>query len=178
MSEDTTGEPFIVEYSTHTNAGEGVHGDVTQDTPVTGAYGQCGDDGVLDARHDNDQIDGGNVDHDPEPHEEDAPSPATPTPATPGSPRTPAASAAADASPESEPLRLRNISSIYRDTVPIDLEYSGLCLLGIEEPANFNEANGIPSWRRAMEEELSSIENNKTWSLTTLSAGHKAIGLK
>jgi hypothetical protein len=29
-----------------------------------------------------------------------------------------------------------------------------------------------------MEEELSSIHDNKTWTLTTLPAGHKAIGLK
>jgi hypothetical protein len=90
----------------------------------------------------------------------------------------PTISATTDASLESEPLRFRNISSIYRDTVPIDLEYFGLCLLGIEEPANLNEANGIPNWRRAMEEELSSIHDNKTWTLTTLPSGHKAIGLK
>jgi hypothetical protein len=171
---DNTGEPFIFEFSTHIDAG------------VEVPYSS--EDGVLDASQDNGQIDKDDsvVDHDPElrneevlvPSPKSAPSPTTPAPATPGSPRTPTGSTTTDTSSESEPLRFRNISSIYRDSVPIDLEYSGLCLLGIEEPANFNEANGVPIWRRAMEEELSSIHDNKTWTLTTLPAGHKAIGLK
>jgi hypothetical protein len=171
---NNTGEPFIVEFSTHIDAGV--------DVP------NSGEEGVLDASQDNGQIDkdDSDIDHDPELRDEEvsvsspksAPLPTTPAPATPGSPRTPTASATTDASSESEPLRFCNISSIYRDSVPIDLEYSGLCLLGIEEPANFNEANGVPSWRRAMEEELSSIHDNKTWTLTMLPAGHKAIGLK
>jgi hypothetical protein len=170
---DNNGEPFIVEFFTHIDAGVEV--------PYSG------EEGVLDASQDNGQIDkdDSDVDHDPELRNEEvsvslpksAPSPTTPTPATPGSPRTSTGSATTDASSESEPLRFRNISSIYRDSVPIDLEYFGLCLLGIEEPANFNKANGVPSWRRAMEEEFSSIDDNKTWTLTTLPAGHKAIGL-
>jgi hypothetical protein len=177
---NATSEPFVVEFSTHLDAGVEVLGDDLQETD------NADDTDVFDTRINDGLIEDGDgyADHYPE---LDYPeldvgdpkaSPATPVQAAPNSPRTPDAAASADASSESEPLRLRNVSSIYRDTVPIDLEYSGLCLLGIEEPTNFNEANGVPSWRRAMEEELSSINDNKTWTLTTLPAGHKAIGLK
>jgi hypothetical protein len=41
--------------------------------------------------------------------------------------------------------------------VPIELEYSGLCLLRKEEPTNFEEAKTDPQWRKAMVEEISSI---------------------
>lgn len=33
-------------------------------------------------------------------------------------------------------------------------------------------------WQKAMQSEISSIEKNKTWELTTLPRGHKAIDLK
>jgi hypothetical protein len=34
------------------------------------------------------------------------------------------------------------------------------------------------SWKKAMLDELTSIEQNQTWTLVSLPAGHKAIGLK
>jgi hypothetical protein len=35
----------------------------------------------------------------------------------------------------------------------------------------------IADWRKAMLEEMVSIEENKTWSLVNLPKGHRAIGL-
>jgi transposase InsO family protein len=171
-------EPFVVEFSTHLDAGVEVAKDGLRDDPQEIENSE--DIGVFDTPVNDGLTEDGDgfADHYPELevwNPEDPP--ATPVQAAPNSPRTPAA-ASVGASSESEPLRLRNVSSIYRDTVPIDFEYSGLCLLGIEEPGNYNEAKDVPSWRRAMEEELSSINDNKTWTLTTLPAGHKAIGLK
>jgi hypothetical protein len=57
-------------------------------------------------------------------------------------------------------------------------EEDELHLLAGEEPATFSEAEQHESWRRAMLEEMSSIEGNKTWHLATLPPGHRAIGLK
>ncbi|CAA6671052.1 unnamed protein product [Spirodela intermedia] len=47
-----------------------------------------------------------------------------------------------------------------------------------DEPVSFVEAEGHPSWRKAMEEEMASIEENRTWSLVDLPHGRRAIGLK
>ena len=52
------------------------------------------------------------------------------------------------------------------------------CLLGMEEPANFDQAKGEESWQRAMQEEMSSIQENNAWSLVNLPDGQRAIGLK
>ena len=76
------------------------------------------------------------------------------------------------------PRGKRDIKSLYDATVPIELQYSGLCLLGEEEPSNFEEAKADPMWRRAMEEEISSIRKNETWKLVPLLNSHKPIGLK
>jgi hypothetical protein len=51
-------------------------------------------------------------------------------------------------------------------------------LVSGEEPASFTEAEREDCWRRAMLDELQSIDDNDTWTLTTLPAGHRAIGLK
>ena len=48
----------------------------------------------------------------------------------------------------------------------------------MEEPANFDQAKGEESWQRAMQEEMSSIQENNTWSLVNLPDGQRAIGLK
>jgi hypothetical protein len=47
-----------------------------------------------------------------------------------------------------------------------------------DEPATAEEALKIKAWHAAMMEELSSIKENKTWSLVDLPRGHKAISLK
>jgi hypothetical protein len=87
---------------------------------------------------------------------------------TPGSssPRTPPATLAAPA-PESissvGPQGERDLKSIYDATSPVELECSGICLLREEEPANFEEAKEEQAWRKAMEDEMYSIQKNKTW---------------
>lgn len=47
-----------------------------------------------------------------------------------------------------------------------------------EEPATFEEARREEFWRKAMMEEMASIEQNKTWKLVNLPHGHRPIGLK
>jgi hypothetical protein len=47
-----------------------------------------------------------------------------------------------------------------------------------DEPSSFSEEENDPCWRRAMLEEMKSIEDNDTWSLVDLPQGRKAIGLK
>jgi hypothetical protein len=48
---------------------------------------------------------------------------------------------------------------------------------GDMEPATFTEAEADQAWRLAMEE-IDSIRENRTWELTELPPGHRAIGLK
>jgi hypothetical protein len=48
----------------------------------------------------------------------------------------------------------------------------------MEEPSCYRDAAGKPEWEEAMNREIESIEKNRTWTLTTLPAGHKPIGLK
>nr|CAE04466.3 OSJNBa0029L02.7 [Oryza sativa Japonica Group] len=80
---------------------------------------------------------------------------------------------------EEGPVRYRRVQDILSTTEPVlDFDYSDQCLLATEEPASFVEAEQHECWRKAMEEELRSIEENQTWSLADLPAGHKAIGLK
>jgi hypothetical protein len=53
-----------------------------------------------------------------------------------------------------------------------------LCLAAVEEPASVDDALAEACWKRAMDEELASIRNNKTWEFASLPQGHRAIGLK
>ena len=46
------------------------------------------------------------------------------------------------------------------------------------EPRNFEEAKNSKEWTRACEDEIESIEKNRTWELVELPLGAKAIGLK
>ena len=45
-------------------------------------------------------------------------------------------------------------------------------------PITFQEANKEIKWRRAMDEEIKSIEKNDTWELIDLPKGQKSIGVK
>jgi len=77
------------------------------------------------------------------------------------------------------PQRFRTLDNIFNTTEVLnDFEYSGVCYLAAEEPRSVDEALGEQCWREAMLSEMESIEANKTWSLSELPAGHKAIGLK
>ncbi|OAE34466.1 hypothetical protein AXG93_3472s1010 [Marchantia polymorpha subsp. ruderalis] len=51
-------------------------------------------------------------------------------------------------------------------------------LFFIDEPENFADAEPHECWRRAMMEELNSIKENGTWTLTNLTTGHCQIDLK
>ena len=46
------------------------------------------------------------------------------------------------------------------------------------EPRSFHEAMRDPSWREAMQKEISAFEDNATWEMTALPPGHKALGCK
>jgi Reverse transcriptase (RNA-dependent DNA polymerase) len=76
------------------------------------------------------------------------------------------------------PVKLRSLDEIYRETEPIQLNYSNMCLIGIEELTNFNDAEKDKNWNCAMVEEIKSIQDNKTWSLIEPVQGHKVIGFK
>jgi hypothetical protein len=47
-----------------------------------------------------------------------------------------------------------------------------------KEHSSFSQVEKEASWRQAMSEELASIEDNNTWDLVDLPAGHKPMGLK
>jgi Reverse transcriptase (RNA-dependent DNA polymerase) len=76
------------------------------------------------------------------------------------------------------PVKLWSLDEIYRETKPILLNYSDMCLIGMEELTNFNDAEKDKNWNCAMVEEIKSIQDNKTWSLVEPVQGHKVIGLK
>jgi len=57
-------------------------------------------------------------------------------------------------------------------------EYSGLCLVAAEEPRTIEDAMSEECWRKAMELEMTAIEDNRTWVVSDLPPKQKAIGLK
>ncbi|WVZ92975.1 hypothetical protein U9M48_039002 [Paspalum notatum var. saurae] len=78
--------------------------------------------------------------------------------------------------------RFRAVDNIIGDASPpgqavrnLDGE---LFMAAAEEPCSLEEAEADARWRRAMEEEMSSIEENKTWELVDPPVGCKPIGLK
>jgi hypothetical protein len=62
--------------------------------------------------------------------------------------------------------------------VPRELAAEELHAISSDEPASFDEAERSPRWRKAMMEEMESIEDNKTWALADLPPGRNAVGLK
>nr|GFC84681.1 retrovirus-related Pol polyprotein from transposon TNT 1-94 [Tanacetum cinerariifolium] len=70
--------------------------------------------------------------------------------------------------------KTRSLEELYEVTDEIPL----LCLYADCKPLVFEEVMKIKKWRRAIEEEIKSIEKNDTWELTTLPKGQKAIGVK
>ena len=85
---------------------------------------------------------------------------------------------ALDAEDDSErEHRFRTLQNVL-DAGPATEPDEELHFLATEEPGSFSEAKSDASWRRAMEEEMSAIELNLTWRLTTLPPGHRAIVLK
>jgi hypothetical protein len=52
------------------------------------------------------------------------------------------------------------------------------CNVAIYEPAGYEEAFKDIKWKKAMEEEMSMIQKNKTWDLVDRPEGRKVIGVK
>jgi hypothetical protein len=75
-----------------------------------------------------------------------------------------------DADHDDAPLQVRAIDDLIGDA---ELNFTSA-----EEPMSFKEAEQDAAWRAAMHEEIKAIEDNDTWELTSLPAGHHAIGLK
>jgi hypothetical protein len=105
-------------------------------------------------------------------------SPVAPVPVGQEGPATPSSGDPnLDINTDGAPLRYRTISNIY-DQIAEIVEGQELLLAAGEELATFEEVMRHASWKKAMLDELTSIEQNQTWTLVSLPAGHKAIGLK
>lgn len=83
-----------------------------------------------------------------------------------------------DLSDEGAPRRYRLVQDCVDTSEPTELDLDELLLAASEESNTFEQAKGDPAWRTAMQEEMNSIVNNRTWSLATLPSGHRPIGLK
>jgi hypothetical protein len=71
------------------------------------------------------------------------------------------------------------MSNLYDTTKEIqNYEYSGVCLLAADEPANIDEDLKDDCWRKAIKAKLESIKENNTWMLSELPRNQQAIGLK
>lgn len=108
-----------------------------------------------------------------------ASTPATPTFVSP----PPGVDENLDAEQDDCPLRYRSMGDLLGNArtpgfATRDPEEGELHLLAAEEPASFTEAEQRQEWRRAMLDEIASIEENNTWRLVDLPSGHRAIGLK
>jgi hypothetical protein len=61
------------------------------------------------------------------------------------------------------PRRYRTLSDLFDQTEEMQgFEYSGVCLTAYDEPASVEQALSEDCWKRAMEAEMQSIEENKT----------------
>jgi hypothetical protein len=68
------------------------------------------------------------------------------------------------------------IGQVKRELANIDGKH--VFTVSAEEPASVGQAVREAPWHRAMEAELQAIEENRTWTLTELPPGRRAIGLK
>ena len=81
----------------------------------------------------------------------------------------------AENSEEQDSLRYRSIQSIYDDTNLLCSEFSFLLT---EEPSSYSSAVKQEVWREAMEEEISAILKNKTWTVVKPQGNIKPNGVK
>ena len=143
----------------------GSQGDSDNDAHDKG--GELGNDIDNEAHSDDDNQDDGH-NHDDYADDTDANDPASTMPET--QPSSSSASTPTQfVSPPSQattnfsgPRRYKTLKKVYKYAKPVTLEYSDLCLLGVEEPANFVEASRSSSWMHAMDEEMKTIESNGT----------------
>jgi hypothetical protein len=59
-----------------------------------------------------------------------------------------------------------------------DFKQQNLFVLMSCQPTSFKEATKEPHWVQAMNQEIDSIEKNKTWDLVDLPSHKKSIGVK
>ena len=59
----------------------------------------------------------------------------------------------------------------------LEEEAAELHAISMDELNSFVKAEKNPCWPKAMQEEMTSITENKLWSLEDMSLGHRAIGL-
>ncbi|KAF0894043.1 hypothetical protein E2562_033922 [Oryza meyeriana var. granulata] len=117
--------------------------------------------------------------------------PVTPTGATPDTPATPLESVAPpsnisdtlDVDHDDAPLRYRVVDNILGQApapglAPRELDAGELYFVSAKEPSSFREAEHHHSWRRAMMEEMDSINDNRTWDLVDPPPSQRPIGLK
>lgn len=77
------------------------------------------------------------------------------------------------------PKRYRLISELLENTYEIELPPEELMFMSNdEEPSRYVEAKQKEEWLQAMNDEIASIERNKTWKLVEIPRNHKPIGLK
>jgi hypothetical protein len=78
------------------------------------------------------------------------------------------------------PLCFRSMSDILvmPEFTSCALMAEELYVVSSDELASFTEAERSPNWRKAMMEEMDSIEENGIWSLVDLPPGRKPIGVK
>ena len=84
---------------------------------------------------------------------------------------------------EGEPVKYRPLGDLIgsggpRGFAPRALVAEEVYVVSSEEPLSFHDAVMNPCWKRAMLEELTAIEENKTWCLDELPPGRRAIGWK
>ncbi|KAI5344795.1 hypothetical protein L3X38_012672 [Prunus dulcis] len=70
------------------------------------------------------------------------------------------------------------MQQIQVDDVFDDDDNAHFALFVDSDPITFEEASKKVKWKDAMESEIRSIEKNNTWELTSLTKGHKTIGVK
>ena len=83
--------------------------------------------------------------------------------------RSPASSSSSQESSDSPLRKMRSLREIYESC---DVSFFSC------EPTNFEEASKQKVWRKAMDEEIATIQKNKTWELVDLPEGKDVIGLK
>lgn len=82
-----------------------------------------------------------------------------------------------DCNDSTEPRKVRLIRDIYEETEEEEAR-DELFLMGVDEPRNYKQASKNDEWKKVMEQEMKSIEENETWELTRLPPGQKVIDLK
>ena len=71
-------------------------------------------------------------------------------------------------------LRLQLVQALYEAIDLIEEE----CLISFEEPTTYSIVSQEEAWRKAIEEDISSIEKNDTWTLVKVPKSCKSIGVK